>query len=68
MVGGLHIKLTLLKCLGDILSISGWISVIEQAGVAASGTAQSFLKAVHVKNTLRAHQITACALFYLRQQ
>ena len=67
MLGGLHIKMTLLKCLGDLLDGSGWTSAISQAEVASSGTADSFLKASHVKKTARAHQVTACALYKLRQ-
>jgi len=67
MLGGLHIKMTLLKCLGDLLDGSGWTSAISQAAVANPGTADSFLKASHVKKTARAHQVTACALYKLRQ-
>lgn len=59
--------MTLLKCLGDLLDGSGWTSAISQAGIATPGTADSFLKASHVKKTARAHQVTACALYKLRQ-
>ena len=31
MLGGLHIKMTLLKCLGDLLDGSGWTSAVSQA-------------------------------------
>ena len=68
MLGGLHIKMALLKALGNLLDGSGWTSALDQAGIATAGTADSFLKAAHVKRTARAHQITACALFKLRQQ
>ena len=66
MLGGLHIKMTLLTCLGDLLDGSGWTSAISHAQVASPGTADSFLKASHVKKTARAHQVTACALYNLR--
>ena len=68
MLGGLHIKMALQKAVGDLLDGSGWTSVLEQAGVASPGTADSFLKAAHVKRTARAHQLTACALYNLRHQ
>ena len=68
MLGGLHIKMTLLKALGEILNGSGWTSAISQAGIATAGTADSFLKVSHVKKTCGAHQVTACALYSLQQQ
>ena len=68
MLGGLHIKMTLLKALGEILNGSGWTSAISQAGIATAETADSFLKVSHVKKTCRAHQVTACALYRLQQQ
>ena len=61
----LHIKTTLLKCIGDLLNGSGWTSAISQANIATPGTAESFLKASHVKKTARAHQVTV--LYTLRQ-
>lgn len=65
LLGGLHIKMSLLKALGEILSGSGWQLALEQSQVASSGTADSFLRVTHVKRTERAHQITALALFCL---
>ena len=59
--------MTLLKCLCDLLDGSGWTSAILRAQVASSGTPDSVLKASHVKKTARAHQVTACALYNLRQ-
>jgi len=59
--------MALLKAIGDLLDGSGWTSALEQAGIAKAGTADSFLKAVHVKKTARIHQVTACALYRLRQ-
>ena len=67
MLGGLHIKMALLKCLGDLLDGSGWISAILQAGIASPGTAESVLKVSHVKKAARAHQVTVCALYKLQQ-
>ena len=45
---------------------SGW-SVLIQAGVASSGTADSFLKASHLTRTRHAHQVTALALGKLQE-
>ena len=67
MLGGRHIKMALLKVLGDLLDGCGWTSALVQAEIATAGTSNSFLKAVHVKKTARAHQITACALYKLQQ-
>ena len=67
MLGGLHIKMTLLKCIGDLLNRRGWTSAILQVNIATPGTAESFLKASHVKKTARAHQVTACVQYKLRQ-
>ncbi len=54
MFGGLHVEMAALKTLGDLLEGSGWTGALVQAGVATSGTADSFLKASHVTRTRRA--------------
>ena len=54
-LGRLHIKMSLLKALGDLLDGSGWTSGLMQAEIATAGTSNSFLKAVHTKKTARAH-------------
>ena len=59
LFGGLHIEIAALKTLGNLLDSSGWTGVLVQAEVATAGTADSFLKAVHVTRTRRAHQVTA---------
>lgn len=63
MFGGLHIELTALKTLGNLLKSSGWTSALVQAGVATAGTADSFLTAAHITRTRRAHQVTACVIY-----
>ena len=50
-MGGLHIKMALWSSLGDILANSDWTAVLTEAGVAISGSAQSFLTASHLKRT-----------------
>ena len=62
MFGGLHIEMAGLTSLGTLLEGSGWTSAITEAGVASSGTAESFLTASSVTRTKQAHQITACSL------
>ena len=65
MFGGLHIEMAALKSLGTQLEDSGWTSAIIEAGLASSGTADSFLTASSVTKTRQAHQITACTLYKL---
>ena len=65
MFGGLHIEMAALKSLGTLLEDSGWTSAIVEAGLASSGTADSFLTASSVTKTRQAHQITACTLYKL---
>lgn len=57
MLGGLHIELTALKALGKWLDDSGWSSALVQAGIATTGTADSFHKASHITRTRHAHQV-----------
>jgi len=68
MFGGLHIEMAALRSLGTLLEGSGWISAIAEAGVASSGTAQSFLTVSSVTRTRLAHQITACSLYTLMKE
>ena len=66
MFGGLHIEMATLKVLGNLLEDSGWTGALTQACVAGPGTADSFLKAVHVTRTRR--QVTASSLYLLLQK
>lgn len=52
---------------GDYLEGSGWTDILMQAGIASSGTANSFLKASHLTRTRHAHQVTALALGKLQE-
>lgn len=51
MLGGLHTEMALWSALGDILDGSGWTNVLVEAGIAKSGTADSFLSAAHLSRT-----------------
>ena len=66
MFGGLHIEMVIWTTYGDYLQGSGWTSALTQAGIASSGTADSFLKASHLTRTRHAHQVTALALAKLQ--
>ena len=67
MFGGLHIEVTSLKALGDLLESSGWIGALKQANRATPETADSCQKSSHVIRTRRAHRITACVYFNRRR-
>ncbi|XP_065894959.1 uncharacterized protein [Dysidea avara] len=68
MLGGLHIEMAILKVLGDWLDGSGWTSALVQAGIADTGTADSFIKVCHVARTRHAHQVTAASLYALLKE
>ena len=68
VMGGLHIEMAALKLLGDWLSGSGWTNVISASGIASAGTADAYLKALHVTRTRHAHQVTAAALYVLQHK
>ena len=68
MFGGLHIEMALWNAIGDFLEGSGWTVALSDAGIASSGTADSFLKAAHLTRTRRAHQITMLALAKLQRE
>ena len=65
MLGGFHTEFAALKALGSWIENSGWTSVLVQAGVTTPGTADSFLKALHVSCTHHAYQVTAAVLYVL---
>ncbi len=68
MFGELHIEMAALRSLGTILQDSGWTGVIVEAGVASSGTAESYLSALSVTRTRQIHQVTACCLKMLQRE
>ena len=68
MFGGLHVEMALWNIIGDYLTGSGWTAVLVEAGVATSGTAESFLTASYHLRTHHAHQVTNAALTALQNQ
>ena len=68
MFGGLHIEMAIWKTLGDYLESSGWTSALVQAGVASSGTADSYLKVSHLTRTKHAHQLSVLVLSKLQHE
>lgn len=68
MFGGLHLEMGMWNMMGKYLACSGWTTALTNAGVATSGTADSFLKSSHLTRTRHAHQITCVALHKLQYQ
>ena len=56
------------RSLGTLLQNSGWTGALTEAGVASSGTADSFLSASSVTKTRHMHEVTACCLYMLRKE
>ena len=54
--------------LGNWLEDSGWTSALTQGDIASSGTADTFIKTIHVTKTRHAHEITAASLYILLQR
>lgn len=52
MLGGLHMKMTLLKSVGDLLNSSGWVQITIQADIAMLGTAVISLGSAYKENSL----------------
>ena len=44
LLGPLHIEKAFLRVLGQLLENSGWVSVIDDSGIATAGSAEGFLK------------------------
>ena len=68
MMGSLHIEMAMWSTFGDYLEGSGWAAALTQAGVASSGTVDSFFKASHLMRTRYAHQVCAVALAKLQEE
>ena len=68
LMGGLHIEMAMWSTFGDYLEGSGWAAALTQAGVASSGTADSFFKASHLMRTRYAHEVSAVALAKLQEE
>ena len=56
------------KALGVWLKDSGWTAMLNEAGVATDGTAESFLEGKYYTRTRRAHQVTAACLYILMME
>ena len=64
---GLHIEMAAFKTIGNLLKESGWTAVLTEAGIASSGTAESFLSASRIIKIRLVHQVTACTFYNLLQ-
>lgn len=68
MFGGLHLEVAGFRSLETLLKNSGWTGALVEAGVASSGTAESFLSVSSFTRTSKMHQVTACCLYMLRKE
>ena len=64
-LGGIHVELTVEKCLGNWIEGSGWTTAVTNSGIASGGTADSFLKTSHLGRTRHVYQLTAAVLYIL---
>ena len=62
--GGLRIDMAALKSIGTLLQTAAGRGLTE-AGIASTGTAESFITASSITRTRQMHQITACCLHKL---
>ena len=62
-MGGLHVEKAALTLPGDLLSESGWVEALTEAGIFISGIAESCITAAHIKRTRYAHEVTAVVLY-----
>ena len=56
------------RLVGTLLQNNGWTCFLTEAGVASSGTADSYLSASSVTTTRIMHGFTARCLYTLRQE
>ena len=64
MLGALHIEIAMLRCLGDWLQDSGWLTSLSNAGVTSPGN-ESLLTVHNMAPSKYAHQVTAKVLYQL---
>ena len=64
-LGGMHMELTVDKCLGNWLEGIGWTIAVTNSGIASGGTADPFLKTSHLGRTKPVYQLTAAVLHIL---
>ncbi len=51
MFGGRHIEMALWNTIGDFFDGSGWTTALSDAGIASTGTVDSFFNACHLMRT-----------------
>ena len=68
MFGGLHIEILAFTILGEWLEGSGWTSAICNDGIASSGVAGSWSKAVYLTRTRHVHKVAATTLYVLAHE
>ena len=68
MFGSLHNEMAALKSIGTILHKGGWTEAIVEAGIASSGTAESFLSSSSVTRTRQMHQVAVNIIYKLLKE
>ena len=64
MMGDLHIEMTFMKCLGNLLEASGWTFLLSSSTVLSTGKANAMLSASSNLVLCRyVHEVTACSLY-----
>ena len=65
-MGGLHLEMSLWTAIGKLLNNSGWDNIVAEAEVTTPGTAESLLRAAHLKKTRLVHEISLVAFTKLK--
>ena len=69
MMGDLHIEMTFMKCLGNLLEASGWTFLLSSSTVLSTGKANAMLSASSNLVLRRyVHEVTACSLYIKRNE
>ena len=62
MLRPLHIEMTFLSALRDLVEGSGWTTVVQNAGITRPEVAQALITGHDVLRTKYFHQVTTCCL------
>ena len=68
MFGGLHLEMGIFSVIGKLLTDSGWLELIVEAGVTTIGRGQSILSASHIKRTRYVHEVSVCTFNLLKRK
>ena len=66
MFGGLHLEKQSLIVIANLLKDSGWLEVMNSAGIFGANGAAAILHVAHIKKARRAHELCLACLHILR--